>query len=92
MTVALDPQSEALIQKKVDSGLYPDAATVVREALRLLEEHDRLRYLRTALAEADAQIDSGDYVEWTPGLMDELIREADELARKGIDPDPDVRP
>ncbi len=46
MNVSLTPQLEALIQKKVASGLYNSASEVVREALRMLEEHDRLRELK----------------------------------------------
>lgn len=46
MNVSLTPQLEELVQKKVASGLYGSASEVVREALRLLEERDRVRALR----------------------------------------------
>lgn len=46
MNVSLTPQLEELVKKKVDTGLYGSASEVLREALRLLEERDRLRALR----------------------------------------------
>ena len=92
MHVALDPQLADLVRRKVDDGLYPSAEAVVREALRLLDENDRLAYLRAALAKADAQIDRGEGIEWTPELMDELSREAHELFERGVQPNPDVCP
>ena len=38
MNVSLTPHLEALVQRKVESGLYGSASEVMREALRLLEE------------------------------------------------------
>jgi antitoxin ParD1/3/4 len=46
MNVSLTPQLEELVQKKVSSGLYGSASEVMREALRLLEERDRVQALR----------------------------------------------
>ena len=46
MNVSLTPQLEALVKKKLASGLYNSASEVIREALRLLEEQDQLRQLR----------------------------------------------
>jgi antitoxin ParD1/3/4 len=46
MNVSLTAHLEELIKKKVSSGLYNSASEVVREALRLLEEQDRLRELK----------------------------------------------
>ncbi len=43
MNVNLTPQLEELIRAKVDSGLYSSASEVVREALRLMDEQDRLK-------------------------------------------------
>ena len=42
MNVNLTPQLEALVRQKVASGLYSSASEVVREALRLMEEQDRM--------------------------------------------------
>ena len=43
MNVNLTPQLEELVRAKVASGMYTSASEVVREALRLMDEHDRLR-------------------------------------------------
>lgn len=83
MQVLVDGQSEALIRRKVDTGHYPDASAVVREALRLLDERDRLQALRADLQVGLDQIDRGDVVEFTPELLDDLAREAEQNARDG---------
>lgn len=46
MNVSLTPELEQLIHKKVETGLYLSASEVVREALRLLEERDKLQAMR----------------------------------------------
>ena len=46
MNVSLTPALEKLIQTKVSTGLYNSASEVIREALRLLDEQDRLRRIR----------------------------------------------
>ena len=43
MNVNLTPHLEALVRSKVNSGMYTSASEVVREALRLMDEQDRLR-------------------------------------------------
>ena len=57
MNVSLTPQLEELVKKKVDSGLYGSASEVMREALRLLEERDRIHSMR--LEELRAEIRKG---------------------------------
>lgn len=57
MNISLTPQLEALVKKKVESGLYSSASEVIREALRLLEERDRLQAIR--LEELRAEIRQG---------------------------------
>ncbi len=42
MNVSLTPEIEQYVQHKVASGLYGSASEVVRDALRLMEERDRL--------------------------------------------------
>ena len=49
MNVSLTPELEKFVSTKVESGRYNSASEVVREALRLLEEHDSAR--ATQLAE-----------------------------------------
>ena len=41
MNISLTPNLEALVQEKVDSGLYNNASEVIREALRLMHDRDK---------------------------------------------------
>ena len=43
MNVSLTPELEEFVSTKVNTGRYNSASEVVREALRLLEENDRVR-------------------------------------------------
>jgi antitoxin ParD1/3/4 len=92
MNVVLTPQLEAIVRERVDSGRYASASDVVGEALRLLEERDRLEHLRSLLAVGLEQSRRGETVEFTPQLIEELGRQAEERFRRGEEPDPDVCP
>ena len=46
MNVNLPPSLEEMVRAKVGSGMYASVSEVVREALRLMEEQDRLRQLK----------------------------------------------
>ena len=64
MHVSLTPALEELVRHKVESGLYNNASEVVREALRLMREHDELRRLkldrlREELSKGEADIAAG---------------------------------
>ena len=48
MNVSLTPELDNFVAGKVESGRYSSASEVVREALRLLEEHDRARNAQLA--------------------------------------------
>jgi antitoxin ParD1/3/4 len=48
MNVNLTPELEKLVQNKVRTGRYNSASEVVREALRLLEDHDQVRLAQLA--------------------------------------------
>jgi antitoxin ParD1/3/4 len=48
MNVSLTPELEKFVSTKVESGRYNSASEVVREALRLLEEHDQARAVQFA--------------------------------------------
>ena len=54
MNVSLTPELEKFVSAKVGSGRYNSASEVVREALRLLEEHDSARAAQ--LAEFNGEI------------------------------------
>lgn len=48
MNVSLTPELEKFVSAKVESGRYNSASEVVREALRLLEEHDQAMAVQLA--------------------------------------------
>ena len=66
MNVNLTPQLEELVRAKVASGLYTSASEVVREALRLMDEQDRLRAARLEQLREDVRhgLDSGPSKAW----------------------------
>lgn len=84
MQVTLTPALEALIRRKVESGLYGDASDVVRDALRLLAARDeaeaiRLDVLRRALVDGET---SGLAAGFSfDRLNEELDRRSDATAR-----------
>jgi antitoxin ParD1/3/4 len=68
MNVSLTPELEKLVSAKVESGRYNSASEVVREALRLLEEHDLARAAQIAqfneeLGRRLAALDRGETVD-----------------------------
>lgn len=68
MNVSLTPELDKFVSSKVESGRYSSASEVVREALRLLEEHDRARGAQLAAFNQElgarlASLDRGEYAE-----------------------------
>jgi antitoxin ParD1/3/4 len=64
MNISLTPQLEKLVQDRVKSGRYTSASEVIREALRLLETHDRaldqgLTRLQSDVQEGLRALDAG---------------------------------
>ena len=67
MNVSLTPELEKFVSAKVNTGRYNSASEVVREALRLLEENDRVRAqqlkeFNQELGNRLAALDSGEKV------------------------------
>ncbi|MEN6437485.1 MAG: type II toxin-antitoxin system ParD family antitoxin [Syntrophobacter sp.] len=75
MNVNLTPQLEKLIKEKVASGLYNSASEVVREALRLMKEQDRVRAVKLEQLRRDIRegLESGESTPW----------DAEEIKREG---------
>jgi antitoxin ParD1/3/4 len=68
MNVSLTPELDKFVAGKVESGRYTSASEVVREALRLLEEHDRARSAQVAAFNQElgarlASLDRGEHVK-----------------------------
>lgn len=76
MNVNLTPQLEELVRAKVSSGRYTSASEVVREALRLLEEQDRLREVRIAELRDEVRrgLDSGPSQPWDAKAVKQKVR------------------
>jgi len=62
MDISLTSQLEKVVKEKVASGLYNSASEVVGEALRLLDDHDRLQQIKLERLRKDIQdgLDSGE--------------------------------
>jgi len=70
---------------KVKTGMYHSASEVIREGWRLLYEQDQIRQTRIAQLRrnvdvAVAQIENGQFTEYTPTIIEDL---ADEIKNKG---------
>ena len=68
MNVSLTPELERFVNGKVQTGRYNSASEVVREALRLLEQHEQARAahlgeFNTELARRLAALDRGEQVD-----------------------------
>jgi antitoxin ParD1/3/4 len=46
MNISLTPELERMVDERVKTGRYASASEVIREGLRLLEEHDQARAVR----------------------------------------------
>ncbi len=81
MNVSLTPELEQLVHEKVKSGRYLSASEVIREALRLLEERDKVREMRLEALrkEIAVGIEQGDPADVIDG--EEVFRELREDIR-----------
>lgn len=93
MSIRFPTDLEDRIQRKIDSGRYENETPVLREALQALGAREaRIDELRASIADAMASIDRGEGIELTPGVWEEIERDADEQIRLGRLPGPDVLP
>lgn len=92
MALTLDPETEALIRQRVESGQFDSAGDVVAEALRALDEREKLHSLRAKLRAAAEQIDRGEGVELTDEQWQAIRERAIRRAAAGDLPSPDVCP
>ncbi|WP_426210955.1 type II toxin-antitoxin system ParD family antitoxin [Massilia sp. TWP1-3-3] len=76
MNIDLTPQLEEMVRQKVTSGLYTSASEVVHEALRLMDEKDKLREAKLGQLRKDIQegLDSGTSIAWDPEEIERISR------------------
>jgi antitoxin ParD1/3/4 len=85
MNVSLTPELERFVSSKVEAGCYGSASELVREALRLLEEHDLNRAAQLAEFNRDPgrrleSLDSGKHVK-PADARDRLKRKSVQLRK-----------
>jgi antitoxin ParD1/3/4 len=76
VNVSITPELNAFLQSRVASGRYQTTSEVIREALRLLERHERekdesLVQLKSKLARGAAEAERGDLLDGDE-VFDEL--------------------
>lgn len=91
MSITLTSEIEERIQSWIDTGQYPDAGTVILEALAALEEQKHTAQSRERELVL-AGFASGDGGEFTPETWAEIAREADEADRLGLPIRREVQP
>lgn len=77
MNVSLTPELDRFIREKLESGRYRSSSEVVREALRLLEERERVR--EQLRSEIQKGIDSDEPVDG-PTALDRLLAKYEAMA------------
>jgi len=89
MNINLTPQLEDMVRRKVASGLYASASEVVREALRLMEEQDRVRAAKLEQLRQDIfeGLNSGEPTPWDP---EEIKREGRKRRAARANPSPEA--
>ncbi len=82
MNISLSPQHKAFVKAQVASGRFRNDSEVLREGLRLLEDHDRQRRLEEKLLDGmigEAQIHKD--TEFWRSLVRRIIERAEEADR-----------
>ena len=93
MHINLSAEIERYLESKVGTGLYHNAAEVVRDAIRRMQEEDeKLSALRAAVQVGDAQIERGEGIPYTPERLAAITAKAFAQARQGNPVNPDVAP
>lgn len=85
VNVSITPELDAFLQSRVKSGRYQTTSEVVREALRLLERHERERdeayqQLKSKLDRSAAQAERGEFLDGDQ-VFDELREMIEERRR-----------
>ena len=92
VTIEVSEEIAAQVRDLVESGQYPDADAAVREAIQALRRHRQILKLRKMVAEADAEIGRGEYVEWNEETKRAIWEEAISDLEQDVAFDPDLLP
>lgn len=78
MQVTLTPKLDAFVRAKLEAGAYSDASEVVREALRLMQEHEAARRQRLTdmIDEGERQIEDGEFADYRPDQIEQMLTDA----------------
>jgi putative addiction module CopG family antidote len=76
MALQLSHKNQARITEMVAHGDYPDADTVVEQALELLSERERFLELKAMIAAGVEEVAQGRIVEFTPERREALWQAA----------------
>lgn len=76
VNISITPELDAFLQSRVKTGRYQSTSEVVREALRLLERHERdreeaIRQLKAKLERGAIQAERGELIDGDE-VLDEL--------------------
>lgn len=95
MHIAISDPLQKFIQSKVNSGDYNNASEVIRSAIRRMKEEDNQKKYEQLAAElfiGFKQIEEGDVVEYTPELIEQLKKSAQENIKSKIPVKDSVKP
>jgi Arc/MetJ-type ribon-helix-helix transcriptional regulator len=80
MALQISPRIQAQITEMVANGDYPDADSMLEQALELLSEREHFEELRAQIAVGVEEVAQGKIVEFTPELREQLWQSALEAA------------
>jgi antitoxin ParD1/3/4 len=93
MHINLSEEMESFIKAQVSSGFYGNATEVIRDAIRRMKaETERVNAFRRAVAAGDAELERGEFSEYTPELMEGIAQKARNNLHSNEPLDPDVLP
>jgi len=84
MNISLTPELENLVLNKVKTGLYNSSSEVIREALRLLKEHDQLQEIKLKELKREIMIGVKQLERGEKVSGDEVFRELKEHHKKRL--------
>ncbi len=85
MNVSLTPELEKMVNDKVRSGRYNSASEVVREGLRLLQDHDELKRIRQDELRREIMLRVEQIRNGESRSFDSAEEFGEEIIRKGLE-------